>query len=602
MLGIPKAVYKGYDSETEAFAVYGRATMTGEKRILGGDCSDEIPSRPVTCVRKPERQPQIANTGINTKAETKEDDSLEEIIVQCLPVSSSRLRSTVQRASTLPLQQPLSSPSNLAQRSKTVPNLDSRSMPSTQKNACGQKPPASNAGRSRVISVSTNGSTTDEENIPSSPATNVSSTLSPVIGHRFPSSSPRRMAPSRPSPARQGDRGDEGRTGPRFVRGSKSPANTIRHGASHRHQPAKRIVRGSPTSTNRPSSIQRSTGDHTSHSPRNPSKSRPSLSTSGSSQLTYVSDDERPAAGLTRLTGDSDYYTPSSKNSETSDTDSEPSRRVSSSALKRKGKHRAPPSLSSPNQDSLVKESHSSSPPLSINSSPQNAASGPSRKKRRDRYSFPPSPKNSVNSREQTQPQDPGQSLGQDVCCCTGPCPSCHKPRFPPLPQQHPLMFQNVHYPYLYFTQPHMQTGYHLTHYGPPPYPYPYAIPQQTDPLPSISSAQPQPIPSGYPVPHALTTHLLTPHPPAHASPAPAPTSSTPAPAPFTPTPVPSTSLVVNSPPQGTPATKQVPPELIEALNQFYQPPQRSVKIIDPSCDPRSPYSKRAAVPAFPDR
>jgi hypothetical protein len=60
VLGIPKAVYRGYDSETEAFTVYGRATMAGEKRVLGADGS-ETSSQPATCVRKSERESQASN-------------------------------------------------------------------------------------------------------------------------------------------------------------------------------------------------------------------------------------------------------------------------------------------------------------------------------------------------------------------------------------------------------------------------------------------------------------------------------------------------------------------------------------------------------------
>jgi hypothetical protein len=593
---------------------------------MWADDSGETSSQPTAHIKKPEMRFQTVSPSNDTKAVTEGEDSLE-IITQCPPLSNPRPRSTIQRASTLPHQQPQNSPNNAIQRSGTAPNLDSRSIPHTpKKNVRGQKSPASNVSRSRVISISTDGCTTDEETIPPSPATNVSCTLSPTFGHHFPSS-PHRTTPSFSSPVRPGDQGNEDQTRHRCcrsgayedhdhqtptatsVRESKSavhiipassskkatitsgdPVQSTRRGVSHQHQPAKKVVWGS-SSTNRPP-IHR---DTPSHAPRDRSESRLPPSPGGSSQLTYVSDDQRPAGARAHSTGDSDYYTPSSRNSEMSDTDPEPPRRVSSSASKRREKRRAsPPPSSSPEQDYPVKEPSSPSPSLSIDSSPQNPnpVSGPSHKKRRSRYSRPPSPKNDVNYRERTQ------SLGQDFCHCTGPCPSCHKPRFPSPPQVNPFMFQPGYYQYLYLPPPHMPSGYHLTHYGPPLYPYPYAIPQQTgDPIPSVSSAQPLPPPFGYPMPPAPATHPTTvyPSPPIRASPAPAPLA--PASVPSTSAPI--SSLPVSSPPVDHPATKQVPPELLEALDQFYQPPQRPVRIVDPSYDPRSPYSKEAIVPAL---
>lgn len=599
--------------------------MSGEKRILGADDPYEAPSQPTARVMKPEIGSQTVSFSKDTKAVIKREDSFEEIVTQCPPVSSSRRRSPIQRASTFPSQQPNNSSNNPVQRSRTAPNLDSRSIPSTPKKSVrGQKPPASNVRRSRVISIS-DGGTTDEEIVPSSPATNVSCTLSPTFGHHFPSS-PRETISFFPSPVRPGDQPrrrccrsgacednyDHRTPTARPMQGSKgtaqitsaspsrkttiiseAPVQGTGRGTSHQHQPAKKVVRGSP-STSRAPPVHRGTLDLEPHTPRDRSEDRLPPSPGGSSQLTYVSDDQRPAATSTPLTGDSDYYTAPSRNPEVSDADSEPPRRVSSSTSKRKGKHRIspPPPSSPPSQGSPINELNSSSPSLSIDSSLQDPSSmsGPNRKKRRNRYSRPPSPRDG----ERTQPQGHSQSLGQDVCHCTGPCPSCHRPR-PPPPQVHPFMFQPGYYPYLYVPPPHMPNVYHLTHYGPPPYPYPYAIPQQTGPIPSISSAQL--------LPPAPATHPPTayPSPPIHSSPAPAP-------APPTPAPVPSTSArtsspsPVGSPPVDHPAARQAPTELLEALDQFYQPPQRPVKVIDPSCDPRSPYSREATVPALLNR
>ena len=582
--------------------------MVGEKRILGEDSPDETPSRPAIRAKKPEKPSRA-------EAVIKEEDSLEEIVVQCPPISTSRFCNTIQRASTLPAQQSSKSSNNPVQRSRTAPTLDSPSIPSTpKKSARGEKPLTSNVSRSRVISISADECTTDEETIPSSPATNVSTTLSPTLGLHLPSYS---------SPVRPGDQGDGGQKRPRCcrsgmcgdhhnhrtptsrsLRGSKSPSSskkatnprtpvqsTNQRGTSYQRQPAKKVVWNSSSSAHRPPLIHSDTLDPTLHPPREHSESRLPPSSGGSSRLTYISDEGRPDS-LAHLTCDSDYYTPSSRNSEMSDTDSEPPRR-------RKGKRRASPPPSSQNHGSSVRESHFS-PSLSVDSSPPNpsSVSSPSHKKRRDRYFHPPSPENGVNYQEQTEPQD----LGRDVCHCMGPCPSCHKPRFLPPPQTHPFMFQPGYYPYLYFPPSHIQSGYHLTNYGPSPYPYPYMIPQQSDPIASISSAQFPPPPSGCPMPPVIATHPLTvnPNSSTYVTPAPAPTPSTPAPALSTPVPIPSSAvepLLV-----GPSATKQVPPELLEALDQFYQPPQRSVKVIDPSCDPRSPYSKKANVPAFPNR
>ena len=607
--------------------------MSGEKRILGADDSYDAPSQPTARVRKPEIEPQTVSFSKDTKAVIKREDSLEEIVTQCPPVSSSQRRSPIQRANTFPSQQPHNSSNNPVQRSKTAPNLDPRSIPSTPKKSVrGQKPPASNVRRSRVISIS-DGGTTDEEIIPSSPATNISCTLSPTFGHHFPSS-PRETTPFYPSPVRPGDQPrcrccrsgacednyDHRTPIARSVRGSKGPSHITSASSSrkvaitsespvqgtgretsHQHQSAKKVVQGS-SSTNRAPSVHRGTLDPKSHTPRDHSEDRLPPSPGGSSQLTYVSDDQRPAVTPTHLTGDSDYYTPPSRDPEVSDADSELPRRVSSSTSKRKGKHRAspPPPSSPPSQGSSINELNSPSPSLSIDSSLRNPSSmsGPNRKKRRSRYSRPPSPRDG----ERTQPQGHSEPLGQDVCHCTGPCPSCHRPRFPP-PQIHPFMFQPGYYPYLYVPPPHMPNGYHLTHYGPPPYPYPHAIPQQTGPIPSISSAQPLPPPSGYHMPPAPATHPPTayPSPPIHSSPAPAPAPPTPAPVPSTSTRIPSPSPV-GSPPVDHPAAKQAPTELLEALDQFYQPPQRTVKVIDPSCDPRSPYSREATVPALLNR
>ena len=619
--------------------------MAGQRRVVGADRPDEAPDQPSARAKKLERTPQPVDTSGSTKVETKGDKSPQEIVIQCPPVSSSRPRSTIQRASTLPSQQLPSSSSNVVQRSRTAPNLDSRSTPSTpKKNFRGQEP--ANIGRSRVISVSTDGSITDNEDIPSSPATDVSTTLSPTFGRRLPSSPPRKTTPSRPSPPQHRVRGDSNHTSPqcfesgayggrhdhqtrtaRTVRGSRRPAHTTSEppsklatnpsgisvrsatlrGTSRQHQSTKKVVWGS-SSTNRPPSIQRGISDPTSHTSHDRSGSRPPPSPGGTSQLTYVSDDGCPASGLTRLTGDSDYYTPSFRDSEMSDADSEPPIRASSSSSKRKGKRRAsPPPLPSSNQGSPVQESRCSSPSLSNGPSPRNSGSmsGPSHKKHRGRYSRPPSPRSGSSrrqARDQTPAHDPGVTLGQDVCHCTGPCPSCRKQRFPPFPPQfHPMMFHPAYYPHLFLPPPHMQTGYQLPHHVPPSYPYPYAIPQETGPAPSISSAQPIPPPSGYPVSATLTTHPPTAHPfdaPTNSSPPPAPTSPVPSPAPSTSPPVSSPPLVIGSP-QDPPVTNQVKPELLEALDQFYQPPQRSVMVIDQSFDPRSPYSKNAAVPGF---
>ncbi|KAF9653247.1 hypothetical protein BDM02DRAFT_3265497 [Thelephora ganbajun] len=619
--------------------------MTGKTRVLGADGSDVAPSQTSIHVKKQGRRPQTIGASNDVKAEIKGDNCLEEIVVQCPPVSTSRLRSTIQRASTLPSQQPPSSSNDPVQRSNTAPNLNFRSVSSTPKKSVrSRKSQSSNVGRSRVISISTDGSTTDEETGLPSPSTNPSSTLSLIFGRNFPSSPARETMPSHSSPARRGDQDGECQTRPRrcspgtyedqynhqtttarSVRGNKSnvPASPpkkvtnaprtpvrskTRRETSCQHQPVKKVVWGPSSSTYQPPSVQRGTSNSKSRPTCDCSGSRPPPSPSGSSHLTYVSEDERPAGGLGHSTGDSDYYTPSSGESEMSDVDPEPPKRVSCSTLNWKGKRRvSPPPPSSSNQCSSVKESRSSSPLLSADSSPRgpNSASGRSHKKRRDGYSRPPSLNGPIcqESRDQTSAQGFSQALGQDICHCAGPCPSCLKPRFPFPPQYHSSMFHPGYYPYLYFPPSHTQAGYQLSHYGLLPYPHPYAIPQQSNPTPSISSAQPTPLLSGYPMPTPLATHPPAIDPlnvPVHASPAPAPTSSSPIPALSTSVPVPSPSLV--SLPVEPPATKQVPPAFLQALDQFYQPQQRSVKVIDPSCDPRSPYSKKAAVPAFPNR
>ena len=526
----------------------------------------------------------MVNTSNNTKVETKGDSSLEEIIIQCPPVSSSRLRSTIQRSTTLPLQQPLGSSNNTVQRSRTVPNLEPRPKPFTPKKVSGQKLPASNAGRSRVISIPTDCSTTDDESAPPSPATDVSSTLSPTFGRHFPSSPPRETKPSRSSPTRRQKRSDNNQTSPQRygsgphedLRNRQTPATQGVCGTSRQHQSTKKVVWGSP-------SISRPPGSH------------PPPSPDGSSHLTYASGGEHPASALAQPTDDTDFYTPLSRNSKMSDDDSEPPKRGSSSGLKRKGKRRAspPPPSPSTNQGSSFQGSRPSSPSLSIGSSPRNPSPvpGSSHKKRRDRYSRPPSPRNGANRRH-ARDQTPAHDPGQDMCHCAGPCPSCHKPRFPPFPPQfHPSMFYPGYYPHLLPPPPHMQTGYPLSHYGLPPYPYPYAIPQGAGPAPSVSSSQLAPPPPGYPMLTAPATHAHNTS--SHHSPAPTPSTSAP---------VLSPPLVTSSPPVDPLATSHVSPELLEALDQFYQPQQRAVTVIDPSYDPRSPYSKKAAVPAFPNK
>ena len=600
--------------------MYGRATMTGKKRVVGSDYSHETLVQSATHVIEPEEQPQAVSAGNNTQVGIERDTFPEEIVVQCPPVSESRIPPQMQRTGSLPPRQPKDVPSNPVQRSRTAPNLGSRPTPSTPKKTVrGEKPQASRVNRSRVISVSTDSCTTDDESVPSSPATNVSSTLSPVCSRRLRSSSPRERKPCHSSAVRSGDLGDGDQRRPRCCRsdgredkhshrtltarpiwGGKDPVRTAsispskkvaetpgspvqspaRRGVSNYHRPTRGVARGPSSSTNWPPSINEGTLGLPAHD----RGSRPHPSPGESSRLTYASDDECAAVVSTHLTGDSEYYTPSSRNSEVSDIESEPSTR-------RKGKRRAsPPPLSSP--------------PLSIDSSPRDPDSvpGSSRKKRRSRRSRPPGSGSGVNHWEQTQPQGIGQSLGQDVCHCTGPCPSCYKPRT--FSQFHPFMFPPGYYPYSYFPQPHMPSGYHPTHYGPLPYSYPYAIPQQTEPIPSISSSQPPPPPSGYFMPPTLPIFPsnANPDPPIHVPPVPAPPSSTPAPTPSVSTTASSPSPIVNSPPVEPPTSQQVPPELLGALDRFYQPPQRSVKVIDPSYDPRSPYSKKSIVPAFPNR
>jgi hypothetical protein len=590
--------------------------MSGKKRVLGADGSDETPSQSSARAKKPERQLQAVSAHNTAKAEIKRKPSVEEVVVQCPASSSSRPRSVIQRTSTLPPQHPPRSPNNAVQRSKTAPELDSRPVPSTPRKKVRE--PTSNVRRSRAISISTDGSINDDEAIPPSPATDVSCSLSPTFGD-LPLPPPRYATPSRSSPARRRDKDDVRQNSHRLLTarsarghtGAASPfkkaANTAggsahsttRRGTSRRDQSPRKVVRDSSPSPGRLPS-QRDLHNAPSHTPRDRSGGRPPPSPGGTSQLTYVSDDERPAGGLTRSTDDSDYQTPSSRNSEVSEAESEAPALVFSSGLKRKGKHRASPPPPSPFPRS--------SPSSFIGSSPRcpKSVTVPSPKKRRDRHTRPPSPWDGVNcreTRERTPAQDPNQSFVQDACHCAGPCPSCHKPRVPLPPHYPPSMFHPVPYPYPYFPPPYMQTGYQFSQYGPPSYPYPpYVMPQQTDHLPSISSAQP--LPSGYPMHPPPATHSHATHPasvPVHTSPTPAPApTSTPAPEPSASTPTPSPSVCF--PPVDPPATGQVSPELLNALGQFYQPLQRPVKIIDPSCDPRSPYSKMAVVPASPNR
>ena len=587
---------------------------------MGSDYSHETLVQPTAHIIEPEEQPRTVGAGNNTGVGAERDAFVEEIVVQCPPVSNSRPRPKIQRTGSLPSRQPKDASSNPVQRSRTAPNLDPRSTPSTpKKDVRGGKQQASRVNRSRAISVSTESCTADEDSVPSSPATNVSTTLSPVCRRRLHSSSPREKKPSHSSVVRSGDRGDEDQEGPlrdrtdrcgdkhsyrsstaRSMRGGRDPVHTTsaspskktaktpvqsptRRGDGHYNRPTKGVVWG-PSSTNWPPSIDGSTPDPTSR-PACDRRNRLQFSPGESSQLTYVSDDECAAPVSTHLTGESEYYTPSPRNSEVSDIESVPPAR-------QKGKRRASPLPPS-------------SPPLSIDSSPRDpdSAPGSSRKKRRDRRSRLPGSGSGANHQEQTQPQGLGQSLGQDVCHCTGPCPSCHRPRAY-TPQFHPFMFPPGCYPYSYFPQPHMSSGYHPTNYGPFPYSYPYAIPQQTEPIPSISSAQPPPPPSGFFMPPTLPMFPSnagpTPH--THVPPAPAPPSSAPASTPTISTVTTSSSPIVNSPPLEPSTSQQVPAELLGALDRFYQPPQRSVKVIDPLYDPRSPYSKKSVVPAFPNR
>ncbi|KAF9784334.1 hypothetical protein BJ322DRAFT_1064209 [Thelephora terrestris] len=624
VLGVPKAVWMGYDSETEAYGAFGKATMAGKRRVLEADGFDKTPSQSSARVKAPERRPQTVSAQNDTKAGVRRDASVEEIVIQCPALSSSRPRSTIQRASTLPPQHPPRSLNKAVQRSKTAPELDPHSTPSTPRKRAREQ--TLSVGRSRAISISTDRSTTDEEAIPPSPATNVSSTLSPTFGHlSLPPS--RNVTPSRPSPARGRDKDDGYQNSHRLAtarsaRGVKSPGHTgagppfkrvtntaggsahctTQPGTSRRHQSPKKVVWDPSPPTNRLPSRE-DLYRTASRTMRDRSRGSPPASPGGSSQLTYVSDDEHPAGGLVQSTDDSDYHTPLLRDSEVSDVESELLERVSSSTLKRKGKHRESPPPPSPFP-------RSSSPSSLAGSSPGgfNSVTARSHKKRRDRRARRPSSQDSANyqeAREKTPAQDFNQSPFQGFCQCAGPCPSCHKSRVPFPPYYHPSMFYPIPYPYPYFLPPHM---HQLSQYGPPPHPYPNAISQQTDLLPSISSAQPIPLSSGYTIYPPPATHPPITHSagvPACDSPAPVPvpTPSTPAPKPSIitssrPT-TPSPSVHVGSPPVDPPTTEQVSPEIFNSLGQFSQPPRSPVKIIDPSCDPRSPYSKMAAVPTF---
>ena len=613
--------------------------MAGQKRVLGADGSEDVSSQPASRVKKPGRGPQAVSTNSDTKVETRRDNRHEETFIQCPPASSSRVRSTIQRASTLPPQQ-FQSSNDPVHRSKTVPNLNSSPVEPTPGRSAQW--PVSNIGHLEVTSAPTDGPTTGDEDALSSSTTNILITPTPTFGPSFPSSPPRKTPPVRPFPARRGGRGGGDHTNPqhcgsgvrgerqnhrtpaaRSVRGSESsaqaisvpPPETATNASATpvrsttccrttcQHQPTKEVVRGSPSSTNPPPSKHRGINNPTPHTPLGHSGNHPPPSSVGSSQLTYVSDDERPTGGLAQSTSDPGYYTPFSRISEMSDADPELPEGAPSSSSNWKGKRRAspPPPSPSPNQGSSIQEPRPSSPSLPTGSSPQNlhSPSGPSRKECRDKDSCPKSSQNDVNhqqARDHTPANDPSQSLGQDLCQCTGPCPSCHKSRPPPFPPQfHPsiLHFYAAYYPHLFLPPPHMQTGYQPSHYGPPPYPYPYPVPQTTDPHLSISSTQPIPPTSGYPITHSLSA-------PVRASPAPTP--SAPALAPSISAPVRPRPLG-NTPPLVDPsATDRVPPGFSEALDQFYQPLQHTVNVVDPSFDPRSPYSKRSTVPAFPNR
>lgn len=603
--GVAGATYQGYDSETEAFEAFGRARMARENLVLDGDVSDEIPTESTIRPERRERRPENISARADGKAEIRDGSPAEEIVVQCPPISSSQPR-TIQRAGTLPAQHPPRSSSNVIQRSRTVPDLDSRSMPSTPKKVRVQKPQVPNVSRSRAVSTSS----TEDETIPPSPATGVSITLSPTFGNHFPLS-PRDASPPRSSPARKRDRDDgyrhhrtsitrstrgskcEGRTGSpskKATTAGGSLRSTTRGGTNHPPHSLKKGALDSPSQTNR-----RTPRDTT---PSTRGGSRSSVSPCGSLQLTYVSDDGSPSDDSARFAGDTDYYTPSSRDSEASDAESEASRRVLPSISKRKGKNRASPPPPSPYPHS--------SPSSHVGNSPRNpnCVAGRSRRRRRDRYVTPSNDMGCHGTREQAPVQEPSQSAVQDVCHCAGPCPSCHKHRLPVPPNYRPMMFQPVQYSYFGFPPPHMQLGYQMPHYGFPPNIYSFPTPQHPDPLlPSISSAQP--IPSGYPILPPPATHLPAAHPPnvpAYASPPPSPTASLPAPEPSTSPLTHSPPVHVGSPLPDPPVIQQVSPELIEALGQFSQPSQCSVKVVDPICDPRSPYSKRAVVPSFPNR
>ena len=647
MLGIPGAAYKECGSQVEAFGELGRATMAGQKRVLGTDGSEDVASQPTSRVRKPGRVPQSVNRNNDTKVETRRDNS-HETFIQCPPASSSRVRSTIQRADTLPPQQPQSSSNDLVQRSRTVPNLKPSPVQPTPERSVRRS--ASNIGRSGVTPALADGPTIGGEGTLPSPAANVSTTPGPTFEPHFPLSPPRETPPSRSLPTGKGNRGDGDQTSPqccgsgthekrhkhqipaaRSVRGGQSsthaisapPPETVANhsvppvrsttwcGTTRHHQPSE-VVRGSPPSTNLPPSRRRGTNSSTPHTPLGHGGNHRPPSSVGSSELTYVSDDERPAGCLAQSTSDPGYYTPFSRISEMSDADPEPPGGASSSSLKWKGKRRAspPPPSPTPSQGSSAQVPRPSSPSLPTGSSSQNPnfPSDPSREECKDRDPCPPNSQNDVNSqqtRDQTPAHDPSQVFGQDVCHCTGPCPSCHKSRFHPHPPQfHPSMLHlyAAYYPHLFLPPPHPQTGYQPSHYGPPPYPYPYPVPQTTGPPPSISSAQPIPPTPGYPVPTALTNHPIT-----HSLSAPvrassSPTSSAPPLGPSISAPVPPRPLVNPSPSTGPPATDRAPSGPLEALDQFYQPLQRPVDVVDPSFDPRSPYSRRSTVPAFPNR
>ena len=635
VLNIPGAVYTECNSQIEAFAELGRVTMAGRKRVLRPDGSEDVSSQATGRPRRQGGGSQVVSTRNDTRVRARGDNSLEETIIQCPPTSSSQLRSTIQRTGTLPPQQPQSSQNNLVQRSRTVPNLDTNPVQSNQseRSPRPQNPPASNVGHSEVTSAPADAPTTGDEGTLSSPATNVPATPGSAFRPRFPSSPPRETPPSRSFPTNQGDRGDADQASPqrgggsgtheehhnhrtpaaRSVRGSESSARTVSvlppetatNGSAipvlstTLCEPTREVVQDSPSSANPSPSIQRGTSNSTSDPPRG--GNNPPPSSPGSSQLTYVSDDERPTGDLAQPINDPGYYTPLSRNSEMPDANSESPGQASRRPLP------TPPS-SPPNQGSSGQEPYPTLPSLSTGVPTQipNSQSSSHRGNRGDGNLSPPRSQNGIDHQQscgQTPANDPSQVFGQDVCHCTDPCPSCHKPRLPPyLPQFYQSMFQHYasYYPHGYFPPSHMQTGFQPSHWGPPPHPYPYPTPQPTDPIPSISSAQPIPPTPGYPIPTGLATYPSANH--SLGASVRASLTPAPVPAPSISTPASPHPLVSGISPVDPPATNRVSPEHSEALDQLYQPLQRRVVVVDPTYDPRSPYSRGSTVPASPNR